>query len=160
MDLFRIQHFYFTVIINVLCYNKVWLREAIISNIASINWIPTSPGCHLKEKLQVDCLGSGPRQLSWDTGRGSQGRCGEAMAIVSLGSTAMGLWAWGKACRLRLHHQAPARAMTTAVSWSCHSLAVAPDPGADHTWGPTRMSTGIMWSRQNKKQTLIRLQEN
>lgn len=105
MDLFRIQHFYFTVIINVLCCNKVWLREAIISDIATINWVPTSPGCYLKEKLQVGFTRSWGltawaqgQGSSAGTRRGSQSHCREAMATArpGLGET---LVSWGSLAR-------------------------------------------------------------
>lgn len=42
-----------------------------------------------------------------------------------------------------------------ATGWFC-----TPDPGAEHTSGLTWMLSGVLWSRQNQKQTLVFLQDN
>jgi len=52
------------------------------------------------------------------------------------------------------------RAVATAASWSCRSLAVAPDPRVDHSRGPTCMLSGITQPRRNEKQASVYLQEN
>lgn len=100
MGPFKIQHFYFTVIINVWCSCKVWLREVIISNIATINWMSPSLECYLKKKTHVGFMRSwglatwaqGQGSSAGTMGRGSQRYSGEAMAQPALVWAVTELW--------------------------------------------------------------------
>lgn len=93
----------------------------------------------LHTSLGFGCLCSGPGQLSWDSAGAPWGAGG--------GHGHGQPWSWGAACELRLHCPSPARAAATAVS----RPAASPDPGADHTRGPTSMLAGIRRPRQNQR---------
>lgn len=124
MGPFTIQHFYFTAEINVWCTFKVQLKKAIVSNIPTINWMPTFLECYLKEKTHVGFMRSwGLAAWAWGQGR-SAGTVGKQLPEAQ----------WGG------HGHSQPQSWALAELWplpcqSCHRLVVAPDPGAECALG-------------------------
>lgn len=93
-------------------------------------------GC-LHRILRFGCLGSRPRQLSWDSGKGLPE---VPWGIMATASPSPG----GDAFKLRLHHLGPSRATTTTVSWTSLGLATAPDVLLDYICRLTCMLSGVI----------------